>query len=61
MFIGRAVNCFNKLGEVGIENAPLDEGIKRLLTNLEESRFSSDRVRTCQVTEAAVGKWEKTT
>ena len=44
-----------------IENAPLDEGIKRLLTNLEKSRFSSDRVRTCLVTEAVVGKWKTMT
>ena len=40
---------------------PLDGGIKRLLTNLEKSRFSSDRVRTFLVTEAVVGKWKKMT
>ena len=61
MFIGRAVKCFNELGEVGIENAPLNGGIKRLLTNLEKSRFSSDRVRTFLVTEAIIGKWKKMT
>ena len=34
--------AFKELVEVGIENEPLDLGIKRLLKRLKKSRFSSD-------------------